>query len=225
MNIEKYNNISQIINIIKDIKRDNPTVKPDDIAIIILDTNKLVFDCINKLEFQISEQLNWIVNKSHESKRKVDNTLFISNKNNVKGLEFPFVICITDKILDNYNYRNTLYTMLTRSFLQSFLLVKDDSNLEIQKAGLKIIQDKNHIQTIEPTEEEEKEIKKTIIKVQEENNISFKEFLYKIFEECKTKNDNKKILEDMINVNPKLKGNFDENKIRNFINSNENSMD
>ncbi len=221
MNIEKLEGFTQIINIIKRIKDSNPTVKPDDIAIIILDTHKSTFDTINKLEFQIAEQLNWKVNKSHESKRKIEDTLFISNKNNVKGLEFPFVICITAKILDTYSYRNTLYTMLTRSFLQSFLLVKDDSNLEVQKKGLEIIQIENYIQTIEPTEEEKKEIKKTIIKVQEENNMSFKEFLLQMFDECKVDRKKRKNLENMIRSNDVLKESFDKEKIENFIRTNE----
>jgi superfamily I DNA and RNA helicase len=221
MNIEKLEGFTQIINIIKMIKNSNPTVKPDDIAIIILDTYKSTFDTINKLEFQIAEQLNWTVNKSHESKRKIDNTLFISNKNNVKGLEFPFVICITAKILDTYNYRNTLYTMLTRSFLQSFLLVKDDSNLEVQKEGLKIIQNQNYIKTIEPTEKEKEEIKKTIIKVQEENNMSFKEFLVQMFDECQVDRKKRKNLENMIRSNDVLKESFDKEKIENFIRKNE----
>ncbi|MBX2913814.1 MAG: ATP-binding domain-containing protein [Cyclobacteriaceae bacterium] len=65
------------------------------------------------------------MNRAYESKSKVEDTIYITNPNNVKGLEFPFVICLTGTINDSYRYRNILYTMLTRSFLQSYLLVQN----------------------------------------------------------------------------------------------------
>ena len=54
--------------------------------------------------------------------------MLVSNRNNVKGLEYPFVICLTKGITDNYVYRNALYTMLTRSFLQTIFLVQEGDN-------------------------------------------------------------------------------------------------
>jgi superfamily I DNA and RNA helicase len=51
------------------------------------------------------------------------NTVFLSNRNNVKGLEFPYVICVTSSIKDDYSYRNAIYMALTRSFIKSYLLV------------------------------------------------------------------------------------------------------
>jgi superfamily I DNA and RNA helicase len=221
INLEKYNNISQIVDIINNIKRDNPTVIPDDIAIIILDTNKTIYSYIDKLEHEIMTQLGWNINRGFQSKEKINNTLFISNRNNVKGLEFPFVICITAKILDGYKYRNTLYTMLTRSFIQSFLLVKNDKNLKSQEKGLKTINKKKCIKTIEPTKEEKEDIKNTIIRVQQENKLSYKEFLSKIFDECKVDKKKRKNLESMINSNDLLKENFDTEKIKDFVYRNE----
>jgi len=185
MNIEKYNNTSQITDIIKKIKIDNPTVTPDDIAIIILDNNKTIYDYIDTLEHEIMTKIGWNINRGFQSKEKINNTLFITNRNNVKGLEFPFVICITAKILDDYTYRNTLYTMLTRSFIQSFLLVKNDENIEVQKSGLAIIESKNCIKTIEPTDQAKEAIKNTIIRVKEATNISYKEFISPIFDKFK----------------------------------------
>jgi len=152
MEIAKLNSISQIVDIIQNIKKENETLEPDDIAIIILDDNKTIYDFIDKLEFEIMNTMQWQINRSYESKTKIDNTLFVSNKNNVKGLEFPFVICITAKLKDNYKYRNTLYTMLTRSFIKSYLLIKNDENIDIQQNGLNI----------------KKEIEKTIIQLKEE---------------------------------------------------------
>jgi len=221
MNIKKYENIKQVIKIINNIKNENPTVKPDDIAIIVLDDNKTIYDFMYELKYEIMNKLEWEVNSAYESKKKIKNQLFISNKNHVKGLEFPFVICITNKIQDNYKYRNTLYTMLTRSFIQSFLLVKDDTNLKVQKDGLEIINNKKYIKTIEPTEEEKEKIKNTISLLQEEKNISFKEFLLKIFDECQVNREKQKNLQNMINSNDLLKDSFDREQIKDFIYRNE----
>jgi len=221
MNIEKYNNTSQIIDIINNIKNNNPKVTPDDVAIIILDTDKTIYSYIDKIEHEIITKIGWNINRGFQSKEKINNTLFISNRNNVKGLEFPFVICITAKILDDYTYRNTLYTMLTRSFIQSFLLVRNDENLEVQREGLKVINEEKCIKTIEPTETEKENIKDTIIRVQQENKLSYKEFLSKIFDECKVDKKKRKNLENMINSNDLLKESFDAEKIKDFIYRNE----
>jgi superfamily I DNA and RNA helicase len=133
----------------------------------------------------IMDKFGWQSNKAYITKEKIENTIFLTNKNNVKGLEFPFVLCIGKKIQDSYKYRNTLYTMLTRSFLQSYLLLLDNYKIEEQEKGLEIIQTKKCIETIEPTDEEKHEIKRTIIKLKEEKNISFEEFLTQIFNELK----------------------------------------
>ena len=162
MNILKHVDESQVVEMLVNIKHDNPTVEPSDIAIIMLDSEKYIYDYVDRLEFIVKTDLRWEVNKAYESKQKIPNQLFISNVNNVKGLEFPFVICITKKIKDTYSYRNSLYTMLTRSFLQSYLLVTDDDNLQCQLDGLKIINDDGSIKTNEPTEDEKEKIQKRI---------------------------------------------------------------
>ncbi len=135
MNIIKHTGEDQVANIIRDIMKKNPTVEPSDIAVIMLDKEKYIYDYVDRLEFKIKSEIQWEVNKAYESKQKIPNALFISNVNNVKGLEFPFVICITRRIKDSYAYRNSLYTMLTRSFLQSFLLVTNDENLHVSERG------------------------------------------------------------------------------------------
>lgn len=62
-------------------------------------------------------------------KLKKKDTLFISNRNNVKGLEFPFVICFMQgKLTDNLQTRNSIYMMLTRSFITSYFIVPDDAS-------------------------------------------------------------------------------------------------
>jgi len=187
MHIDRLENLRQVISVIQNLRKSNPTLEPDDVAVIILDDNKTIYQYIDKLEYEIIEQLGWKVNKAYENKRKVDGQLFISNKNNVKGLEFPFVICITARIKNDYRYRNTLYTMLTRSFIQSYLLIKNESDIDVQQQGLKIINEQKYIQTTEPSEPEKAEIRSTIIKLKEERNMSVADFLTMIFDELKIK--------------------------------------
>jgi len=187
MKLEQYTGIEQVLDILKSLKAENETLTPDDVAIIVLDDNKTIYDFVDKLGFEILSQIGWEINRAYDSKVKIDNTLFITNRNNVKGLEFPFVICITARIKDDYRYRNSLYTMLTRSFIQSYLLIRHFEGLEVQESGLKIINEEKCIKTIEPTDEEKEQIKSTIIKVKEELNISYDDFLSKIFDELNIK--------------------------------------
>jgi len=199
MIIEKQTSISQIVDLLKKIKNENPTVEPDDIAIIIIDDNKSIYEFIDKLGYKISENLKWEVNRAYDTKTKIKNTIFISNRNNIKGLEFPFVICITGKIKNGYRYRNSLYTMLTRSFIQSYLLVTNDDGIDVQQKGLDIINSNKCIQTEEPTEEEKETIRQTVIKMKEEKNISYDEFLNKIFDDLKIpQNCRKKLKKGLI---------------------------
>lgn len=185
MIIEKFSSKEQVIEILNRIRQENPSVTPNDIAIIILDDNKNIYEFIDALGYLILEEIGWTINRAYDSKTKRENTLFVSNKNNVKGLEFPFVVCITARIQDNYRYRNSLYTMLTRSFIQSYLLVKNDEGINVQENGLEIINKEKCIKAKEPTEIEKVEIRNTIIKLQESTSISYKEFLKRIFSELK----------------------------------------
>lgn len=217
--VGKFNNTDSVIDIIKKLKNEDDTLEPDDIAIIMLDDDNDAYDRINRIAISIKDKMNWPVNKAHESKQKIKGTVFLSNKNNVKGLEFSFAICIGQKIRNDYTYRNTIYTMMTRSFIKSFLLFIDDSNLDVQKNGLSIINDKKYIKTIEPTREEEDEIRKTIINYQKELSIPYDEFLMRIFNECKIDGKKRKQLATMIS-NTYLKNSFEKEKIIEFINKN-----
>ena len=185
MFIEEHKNIDQVIGLIENIINNNPTATPDDIAIIMLDNNKAIYDYVDELGYKVMEKLNWDINRAYDSKSKKSGQLFVSNKNNVKGLEFPFVICITSKIQNNYSFRNSLYTMLTRSFLQSYLLVKDTQGIDVHRNGLETINRDKCIKTVEPTDEEKQQIRSTIIKLLQTPNISYKEFLTRIFSDLK----------------------------------------
>lgn len=178
---------SNVIKIIKDLQHTHIEIMPDDIAIILLEENqKNLFEYIDGLSYAINTSLGWEVNRAYENKTKIPNSIYISNPNNVKGLEFPFVICITASIKNTYKYRNVLYTMLTRSFIQSYLLVTEQKGLENYKEGLKIINENNYIQTIEPTDREKKEIENKLKKfIQSNTNISFEDFIIEIFNDLK----------------------------------------
>lgn len=134
---------------------------PDDIGIILLDEAKYIYSLAEELRDLITDKFGWKVNLAYDSKQRVPETLLISNRNNVKGLEFPFAICITRGISSSYSYRNTAYTMLTRSFLRSYLLVqqRDNNGLtqEILDGAKEIMTNHNMVITV-PSEAEQMEI-------------------------------------------------------------------
>ncbi|MEZ7821354.1 MAG: ATP-binding domain-containing protein, partial [Patescibacteria group bacterium] len=130
-----------------------------DIGIILLDQEKDDYKLADILEVKIQENFEWNVNKAYETKEKIPSTVLISNRNNVKGLEFPFVICFTKRIINNPSYRNSIYTMLTRSFIKSFLVTTPKSLTFGMVKGLEqIIRDKKMV-IQEPTEKEKEKIR------------------------------------------------------------------
>mgnify|MGYP000138649853 CR=1 FL=1 len=186
------NNLMQgTIKLIKSIYHEFPTVKPDDIAIIFLDTDKYIYQYADNIERTIGSVLGINCNIAYESKKTEKGKLLISNKNNVKGLEYPFVICITKKILKDESYRNTMYTMLTRSFIRSYLILpncKDNGFTEEMKIGGKHIMQKKEIVVMEPTEQEKAKIK-AWIKCGKQA-LSLEDRITKIFEELNVTNQN-----------------------------------
>lgn len=112
-----------LIEIVKLIISNHPSVEPGDIAIILLDKDNYIYDVITQLKFLITEQFGWEVNISFETKSSDSEKLFISNINNAKGLEFPFVICFALNLNRQPSFRNALYTMMARSFLESHLVL------------------------------------------------------------------------------------------------------
>jgi len=175
-----------VINILKQLKAQHTNLKPDDVAIIIMEENrKNNYDYIDYLNVQIGNELGWTINRAYENKRKIENTLYISNTNNIKGLEFPFVLCLSGVIQNTYKYKNILYTMLTRSFIQSYLLVTNMNGLENNLEGLKIINKHRYIKTLEPTDTEKKEIENKVLNFNQNKNISYDDFINEIFDELK----------------------------------------
>lgn len=155
------NMATSVVSLIKNIQKEYSTLTPDDIGIIMLDAAKYIYGLAEEIEQNVVNQFGWKCNLAYDNKKTLPGTLFISNRNNVKGLEFPFVICITRYISGSYTYRNTVYTMLTRSFLRSYLLVQKgvDSGLtpEIVAGAKEIMETKKMVISI-PSEAEQKDI-------------------------------------------------------------------
>lgn len=112
-----------LVEVVKDIRRRHPSVEQGDIAIILLDKDNYIYDVITQLKPLIADTLGWGVNVSFETKRNDPEKIFVSNINNAKGLEFPFVICFALNLNRHPSFRNALYTMMARSFLESHLVL------------------------------------------------------------------------------------------------------
>lgn len=120
---------SKLIETIEEIKEQNPTVGPEDIAIVVIDKGNKYFDLMGQIGVRVGTHFDWKVNTLYNSKTLKKNTLSISNINNIKGLEFPFVICVShESIGENVRKRNSLYMTLTRSFITSYLFVSKKNN-------------------------------------------------------------------------------------------------
>lgn len=175
---------SRILESINTIKANNPTVLAEDIGIIFLDNKNSSFQMADRLERSIPQHFGWTVNKAYETKKKIKDRLFISHRNHVKGLEFPFVICVASRISSAYGIRNSLYMMITRSFLQTYLIMPSEYNQQLYdqiSTGLEIINARNCIEVQAPSQEEIVKIRTTI--THSKADISFYDFVYQIFDE------------------------------------------
>lgn len=159
------NLVSGTIKVIRKIYNEFPTVKPDDMAIIFLDKDKYIYQAAENVERAIGNELKIECNIAYESKKTEKGRILISNRNNIKGLEYPFVICLTTKIVKNMSYRNTMYTMLTRSFIRSYLVLpknrEDYDNgftEDMYKGGQAIMKEKKLV-VLAPSEQEQVQIK------------------------------------------------------------------
>ncbi|MTI43440.1 superfamily I DNA and RNA helicase [Roseibium hamelinense] len=173
-----------VIKAINEICEEHPTTTPDDIGIILVDSGRTIYRLADKLEQLIPRKTGWPVNKAFETKMRTAGSIFISNRNNVKGLEFPFVICVSRRINRSYPYRNSLYMTLTRSFLKSYLILsssQDEDMMSQIRYGLSIINEKGFIEAQPPTEEERSEIMTTI--TQANVKASFFDLCENIFDE------------------------------------------
>lgn len=157
-NIEKV--ADSVIKTIENIKRENKDVTCNDICIILLDDQDYIYTWANWIESAISIKFGWETNKAYETKQNIKDSILISNRNNVKGLEYPFVICVTKGFEFSVPYRNSLYTMLTRSFLKSYLLISDKQKANFQTLSKRYDDIRKNLKLVlkKPSEEERKEI-------------------------------------------------------------------
>lgn len=210
--------LSNILSIIENIKDENPTVKPDDIGIIFLENINRNYQLASHLEILIKEKFGWDVNLGYETKNKLKNSLFISNRNNVKGLEFPFVICIAqNKLSLSLQQRNSIYMMITRSFLTTYLIMpnSDSDQIKVLQDGINNINDSGVLSTTEPSEEEKELLRNAIINNNKVNKSSY-ELSEQIMDEMNVPKEKRETLHNMIQA--MNTDTFDEEKVRELVN-------
>lgn len=211
----------KIFDIIENIKEKFPTVLPDDIAVIFLEDSKYNYALMDTVAEILNEVIGWKSNKGYETKKKIENTIFISNKNNIKGLEFPFIICVsTDPINSDLILRNALYMIITRSFLKTYFLFSDKNTDEFKnslKLGLKNINE-GKIKVEIPTEEEQKKIRNNIKMLQESSKKSLDQKIDDEIKKLDLKKQDIKKLKELLYVKIDNDNNiFDEERIKELI--------
>lgn len=194
-----------IINIITQLQEqiEFSNISANDIAIILLDDGSYIYDLAIHLTIAIQEKFGWNVNRTYETKESDGKSLVIANRNNVKGLEYPFVICFTAGLSENYMYRNSLYTMLTRSFLKSYLVVPKSTSLDMSiTKGLQMINENKCMIIKKPSSYEEKQIQTRFKKAQKQ--YSLEERIRRIANNLKiSDSDLEKVFNMFQNVNKK----------------------
>ena len=186
---------------IKKIQQEtNNKVQPEDIAIIFIDDDKKIYRRANVLDMVVQDQLGWDVNKAYETKEKRDGQLFVSNRYNSKGLEFPYVFCITDGIQNDYHYRNSIYTMLTRSFIKSYLIVCGDNPSIPQEIlnGWRQIKSEHKMTIVIPTDAQKEEIELNFTEAQKA--LSLRETIELYASKVKMTEDQKNKMLDIMKV-------------------------
>jgi len=179
-----------VINLVAEIRERHPTVKQGDFAVIFLDKDSYIYDVISNLKAMINETLGWNTNVSFETKETHPDKFFISNVNNAKGLEFPFVICVSLNLNRHPSVRNALYTMMARSFLESHLITTSYAKEETTKPiieGLNSLYEHGHLNVRIPSETEIAEQKDFLVL---EKQPTIEELVRKFFEGKKASTKN-----------------------------------
>lgn len=174
----------EVLSVIEEIVKENPTVQPSDIGVIFLGSNKKGFLIGDIVEHMLRQRYGWNINRAYQSKSNSSEAVFYSNKNNVKGLEFPFVICLSETINDELHERNALYMMLTRSFIRTYFILPSgyiDKKLIGIEAGLKSINEKGAMVIDAPSKEEQQLINTRI--EYDSDRKSLNDIVRSVFEE------------------------------------------
>jgi len=145
-----------IMETIREIKTKFEDVTPDDIGIVFLESQTKNYDMITRLQTLLFNEFGWDTALGYESKARIADRMFISNRNNVKGLEFPFVICMArNSIGSHISTRNSIYMMLTRSFISSYLIINEQDGLkDTFSKAIKDIIKHEQMRIIEPKPDE-----------------------------------------------------------------------
>lgn len=232
-NINDYKDLKKtIMGIIENIRNDNPTVEAGDVAIIVAENHlsKQYYSMLDNLSFELYARYRWKVNKGYETKQQSRDSLMISSKNYIKGLEYPFIICVAPRKISNDIFeRNSLYMILTRSFITSYFIMNDDDNLyDLYKKASDEINKYGKMDLRKPDEKEIQDLEKNLsIKV--DNTIidhgRIKDIIMNFVEEAGVKSlaDIKEIeamVDKQISLNPGLKRDIDalKSKIQRIVN-------
>lgn len=213
----------QILASVDGIREENPSVSPEDIAIIILGDYKTLCSIADETSLLLYSKYNWSSSKGYVTKQKEANKVYISNVNNVKGLEFPFVICIVPRLITtNILTRNSIYMALTRSFLTSYFIVDDRNNdfYTIYSSAIERITKDGTMELHEPSIEERKEMANKIQITLAAERKTFSQIMDDLFnaEYPRLDRDSRKFVEDTIrHIASKLSEEQIKQRARSFI--------
>lgn len=211
--------VQTIINVMERIKEKNPTVKAKDIGIVFIDSRNQIYNQINNLKNVIWEKFNWESHIGYEDAyKKTNDKVFISNKNNIKGLEFPFLICVaTDILPDDPYFRNTLYMALTRSYMSTDLIMSDNNKdlFDIWNKGLQHIYKYNNLYVRKPKENEVLINRK--IQTYEDNPQSFEEIKEDLFNDYEIPEEDRQAFTTILESQRSLYGDFSKEEMDRII--------
>lgn len=160
-NAKDYYEIAKlIVEQIQNLIAEYSDITPSDVAVIYMSPvfGKKVREynatVTNYIQYYLDEAgVEWPINRSYETADVLSNHLNITNYNNVKGLEFPFVICVDGQLSSSLKMRNATYMALTRSFLKTiYISTLNSYKNEIECSLLEILQDER-MTISKPTEE------------------------------------------------------------------------
>ena len=221
----EINILRYIHKTISQIRSDNDTVQPEDIAIIFPNGN-MIYETATSIENMLWDDFEYKTNKSYETKcSHTKGEVFLANRNNVKGLEFPFVIIIitgmSEKLSqNNITNRNAMYMAITRSFIQSYILIDNNNYVKsiasILNQNIKPIISSEIILTELPHEDEIKVLDEKLKELQLNENLTLEDTMELIYSELKVTDEEIEQLDKILLVLIKKK-NWDEKLIRGII--------
>lgn len=131
-------------------------------------------------------------------KRSYDNKIQFTNINNVKGLEFGFVIIIGLSLERNIQYRNSLYMSITRAMLEAHIICFDQEEYYFLNSKYKELMKNKCIITEVPNSEERKRILKEINTIRK--TMTIKEYIIKRLENHNYNKDKKEFIDKFFEI-------------------------